>query len=105
LGILDGRGGPDIQTAVEFVYTMYRTDLAALPATGTYIRVNISWMINERGLKMPRFTIKGFNLCVGNDIYIKMPADLDQFRGDNSHGTVVSWKGLIQLRHHTPDSR
>jgi hypothetical protein len=105
LGIFDGRGGSDIQTTVEFIYTMYRTDLAALPATRTYIRVNISRMINERGLKMSRFTIKGFNLCVGNDIYIKMPADLDQFGRDNSHGTVVSWKGLIQLRHHTPNSR
>jgi hypothetical protein len=32
-----------------------------------------------------------------------MPADLDQFRRDNSHGTVVGGKGLIQLGHHAAD--
>jgi len=30
-----------------------------------------------------------------------MPADLDQFRGDDSHGTVIGGKGLVQLRHYT----
>jgi len=30
-----------------------------------------------------------------------MPADLDQFRGDDSHGTIVGGKGLVQLRHDT----
>jgi hypothetical protein len=34
-----------------------------------------------------------------------MPADLDQFRGDNSHGTVVGGKRLIQLGHDPTDGR
>jgi hypothetical protein len=29
-----------------------------------------------------------------------MPADLDQFGRDNSHGTVIGGKGLVQLGHH-----
>ncbi len=28
-----------------------------------------------------------------------MPADLDQFGRDNSHGTVIGRKGLVQLGH------
>jgi hypothetical protein len=28
-----------------------------------------------------------------------MPADLDQFGRDNSHGTVVGGEGLVQLTH------
>jgi len=59
---LDGRSGLETQTAVEFIYTVYWTGLAALPAPGAYIRVDIPGMINERGLKMPGLTIKGFNL-------------------------------------------
>ena len=62
LGVLDGRGGLETQTAVEFIYTVYRTGLAALPAPGAYFRVYIPGMIDERGLKMPGLTIKGFNL-------------------------------------------
>jgi hypothetical protein len=32
-----------------------------------------------------------------------MPADLDQFRRYNSHGTIICGKGLIQSTHHTTD--
>jgi len=28
-----------------------------------------------------------------------MPADLDQFGRDNSHGTIIGWEGLVQLGH------
>jgi hypothetical protein len=32
-----------------------------------------------------------------------MPADLDQFRRDNSHGAVIGGKGLVQLGHDPAD--
>ena len=34
-------------------------------------------------------------LCTSDQINIQMPADLDQFRGDDSHGTVIGGKGLV----------
>jgi hypothetical protein len=34
-----------------------------------------------------------------------VPADLDQFGRDNSHGTVVGWKSFVQLGHQTADGR
>jgi hypothetical protein len=43
------------------------------------------------------------NLGVGDNLNIKMPADLDQFRRENSHGAVVGGKGLVQLRHDPAD--
>jgi hypothetical protein len=35
----------------------------------------------------------------GEDVYVQVPADLDQFGRKDSHGTVIGWKGLIQLGH------
>jgi len=32
-----------------------------------------------------------------------MPADLDQFGRDNSHGTVIGGKGLVELGHEPAD--
>ena len=32
-----------------------------------------------------------------------MPADLDQFRREDSHGTIVGGKGLVQFTHDTAD--
>jgi hypothetical protein len=34
-----------------------------------------------------------------------MPADLDQFGREYSHGTVIGWKGLVKLRHMAADGR
>ena len=34
-----------------------------------------------------------------------MPADLDQFGGQNSHRAVIGGKGLVQLGHMAPDAR
>jgi hypothetical protein len=45
------------------------------------------------------------NLGTGDQVDIEMPADLDQFRGDNSHGTVIGRKCLVQLRHDTAYGR
>ena len=33
-----------------------------------------------------------------------MPADLDQFRRENSHGAIIGGKGLIQLGHMAADT-
>jgi len=34
-----------------------------------------------------------------------MPADLDQFRRENSHGAVIGGKGLVKLGHVAADAR
>jgi hypothetical protein len=36
---------------------------------------------------------------------VDMPADLDQFGRNNSHGTVIGGKGFVQLRHDAADGR
>jgi hypothetical protein len=36
---------------------------------------------------------------------VDVPADLDQLGRNNSHGTVIGGKGLVQLRHDAADSR
>jgi hypothetical protein len=42
-----------------------------------------------------------FRQCQKFDV--EMPADLDQFGRDDSHGAVVGGKGLVQLGHDAPD--
>ena len=40
----------------------------------------------------------------GMQLNVGVPADLDQLRGDNSHGAVVGGKGLVDLRHGAADA-
>jgi hypothetical protein len=44
-----------------------------------------------------------FQISVGDQLDVHVPADLDQFGRDNSHGTVVGGEGLVQLRHDAPN--
>jgi hypothetical protein len=46
-----------------------------------------------------------FNFRAGDEIDIQMPADLDQFRRDNSHGAVIGGEGLVQFAHNPADCR
>ncbi len=45
LGVSDGSGCPQIETAVIFIYTVYGTGLTALTAPGAHIRVNIARIV------------------------------------------------------------
>jgi len=46
-------------------------------------------------LEIAAFTTDFFNAGTGMDFNVDIPADLDQFGGDNSHGTIISGKGFV----------
>jgi hypothetical protein len=51
------------------------------------------------GGKPTRFPGEFVKITIGDKLYVQMPADLDQFGRDDSHGTVIGGKRFIQLRH------
>jgi hypothetical protein len=61
------------------VYSGHGTDLGALTATGTPRPVNVTGLALEFDRKMPGLAFECFNLGICNNIYVQMPADLDQF--------------------------
>ena len=50
-------------------------------------------------LKVTCFTFYLVNFSIGEDFYVWMPADLDQFRCEYSHTAVIGRKGLVELGH------
>jgi hypothetical protein len=59
--------------------------------------------LDQCDFKITRFTTDALNFGKGEKFDVDVPADLDQFGRDNSHGTVVGGKCLVKLRHHSPD--
>ena len=55
--------------------------------------------------KVAFFALDILNLTEGQELNIDMPADLDQFRRDNSHCTVIGGEGLVQLGHDPTNGR
>jgi hypothetical protein len=60
-------------------------------------------MLGYGYFKIAFLTGYGVYLREGQKLYVNVPADLDQFRGDNSHGTIICRKGFVQLGHHPAD--
>jgi len=75
----------------------------AFSTPGTLDQVNIAGVVDKGYFKVSGFTFNALYLATRNQLDIDMPADLDQFGRDYSHGTIICGEGLIQLSHHTPD--
>jgi hypothetical protein len=56
-------------------------------------------VLDNFDLEVSLFTADAVYLGKGDKINVGMPADLDQLRGDDSHGTFVGRKGLVKLSH------
>jgi len=60
-------------------------------------------VLDQVDLKIACFTADAVHFRQGQQFDIDVPADLDQFRRNNSHGTVIGRECFVQLGHHAPD--
>jgi hypothetical protein len=74
-------------------------------APGAAIHVNTSRAFFDFHFEIASRPFHRFQIRIGDQFNVQMPADLDQFGRDDSHGTIVGGKSLIQLGHGAPDGR
>jgi hypothetical protein len=60
-------------------------------------------MLQNVDLVIARLPGDAFHFRERQQLNVQMPADLDQFRRNDSHGTVIGREGLIQLGHDPTD--
>jgi hypothetical protein len=117
VGLLDGKGTGNglgvalvsglavVEPLVVFVGQGNRADFGTIPAGRALGRINKTGAFVNGDVEVTFGSLDVFDFCARDQVYIQMPAELDQFRGDNSHGTVVGGKGLVQFTHHPADGR
>jgi hypothetical protein len=69
--------------------------------TRTLILQDIPWFLRKGYFEVSYFSLDTLNFCIGENLYVWMPADLDQLGCEYSHGAVVGRKGLVELGHVT----
>jgi hypothetical protein len=82
-----------------------RTVLNATAAPRAAGHINASSTLFDFHLEIARRTFHRFQVRVGDQFNVQMPADLDQFGRNDSHGTVVGGKGFVQLGHGATNGR
>jgi hypothetical protein len=73
------------------------------PAAGASVFYNVTRALANLDLEIAGFAFNGFQIRVCDQLDIQVPADLDQYGGDDSHGAVVGGKRLVQLGHDAAD--
>src|SRR5208337_4519801 len=86
------------QPGVIFIYNGARTFLRTGSTGDTLIHVDIARVLADFYFKTPWLARDAFNLRIGVQVDVNMPADLDQLGGDNSHRAFVGGKGFVKLR-------
>jgi hypothetical protein len=71
---------PVNETLFVKTFKAHRTHLGTVPASGTFVHIDISCALVQRNLKITDFTGNLVNFRYGVKLYIDVPADLDQFR-------------------------
>jgi len=89
---------------IKFTGAHYRADIDTIAAGGAGIQIDVAGFFVESDVKVTLLPVDGREGGIGVELDVKMPADLDQFGRDNSHGAFVGGKCFIQLSHHPTDS-
>src|SRR4030042_1033217 len=80
---------------IIFIVNFGRAFLSTETTGNTLLRVHIAWVLHHFHFKAPFLPGDAFHLREGKELNVQMPADLDQFGRENSHGTVVGGEGLV----------
>jgi len=105
LGILDIDRFAPVQAFIEGIRHLPRTFLGTNATGNALIDVHIARMFPHRGEEAPHFPFQTFQFRHGDHLDIEVAPALDQFWGQDAHGTVIGRKGLVQLGHDAADSR
>jgi hypothetical protein len=91
------------QALVVFVRKRDRADLDTVAAGRALGFIDETRLFAKGDLEFARRPFDMPYFGAGNQVDIKMPADLDQFGREDSHGAIVGGEGLVQLTHHPAD--
>jgi hypothetical protein len=90
---------------IVWIGDLDRTVLYADSTTRAFVLYYVSGFFIEGDLEVSCFPFYTVNFSICQDLYVGMPADLDQFGREYSHGTVTGGIGLVKLGHLAANGR
>ncbi len=84
---------------IVWIRDLDRTVFDTGRATRAFVLDDVSGFCNQGGFKFSCFPFYTVNFSICQNLYVGMPADLDQFGRENSHRAVIGGKGLVKLGH------
>ncbi len=105
LGEIDVDGLVIRYLLIELIGVLDRAILYTGGATGALVLQDIPGLFDQGDPKVSSLAFYTVNVSIGQDFYVGVPADLDQFGCKYSDGAVVGGKGLVKLGHVAANGR
>jgi hypothetical protein len=83
----------------------HRAVFDAGATAGTQVHVDAAGALFDFYLEIAGLALDAFKICIGDQFDVQMPADLDQYRGNDSHRAIIGGKRLVQLGHDPANRR
>ena len=93
------------QALIKFVIDQNRAVLRTGRTTRAFVFYDVPGLLDQADLEVSRFPFYTVDFSIAQDLYVWMPADLDQFGREYSHRAVIGGKGLVKLGHMTANGR
>jgi hypothetical protein len=90
---------------IELIRVLDRAVFYTGRTTSAFILQDISGLSDQSDPEVSRLSFYTVNVSIGQDFYVGVPADLDQFGCKYSYGAVVGGKGLVKLGHMAANGR
>jgi hypothetical protein len=90
---------------IKLIRVFDRAVFDAGRTTRAFAFSNISGFFIQDYFEVPCFSFNTVNFGICQNLYIWMPADLDQFGREYSDGAVIGRKGLVKLGHMPANGR
>ena len=87
------------QILIVWVRDLHRAVFHTGGTARALILNDVSGLCGQGDVEVPYLPFYTVNFGIRQNLYVGMPADLDQFGGENSHRAVVRGVGLVQLSH------
>ena len=100
---MDGLVG--VQVLVELVRDLDRAVLGADRAARAFLLNDVPGLLGQSDPEIADLSLYTLYFGIGEDLYVGVPADLDQLGRENSHRAVIGGVGLVQLSHVPPNGR
>ena len=90
---------------IEGIRALNRAVFHTGSAPRTFLLYDVAGLLFQGDGEIAFLPLDALYFGKGKNFDVWMPADLDQFRCENSHRAVVGWKRLVQLGHMPADTR
>ena len=93
------------QVLIVWIGYLDRAVLYTGITSGALVLYNVSGFFIQGDPEVSCLPFNIFNISIRHDLYIGMPADLDQFGREYSSGAFIGRKGLVKLGHMAANGR